>query len=843
MESAAEFVGSGSDVVGEKRAAAEEDVDVLKEEGSPPKRVRGGVDRSLVGDVKKVAEMVLVLAAMGKMRGGKGPTDVEKELMVEARGRLARVCEGFPPKDVFPRDAFGGVIEDLGLNKLKEQRLGFRPPKMSIAEKLLVSKTKMEKQAEDYSLSSTRLQPNPGAAVESRSASHYVRMSQPDKPTHMSINPITSQSASPLGHSSTINSSSLPYQLPTSEIRPIGSSSLSSSHYLGSAALPRVDRPHLKSDLRANGSSHPIHLQANYSNSTAITPTWSVQQQSALPSKSVPDNKMPVGMSPKVEGAGTVKSGMTPQMMSRTAAQTIGTPSQGTTNHAQPFLAGNTHAEIGKIVQKLLQPRISERPTWNPPSRDYMNKALTCQVCLSMVTEIESILICDACEKGYHLKCLQMSNPKGVPRGEWHCGRCLSLSNGKPLPPKYGRVMRNANTAKVSSNKVAVPSTSIKQVGSSDENVGQPKVIGNENNEKEHVPKVLSDNHDNLTSGSESKGSTGIQEIDNVSTRLNMDDKGSSRTHPNLIENSSSATASSVDSFVEKTSVEKVDNPDSSSDLVMVSNPSDKSQAVINAAKESPSNQSLENQLADSKECHVKESPPDQYMENQSADSKECHVKESPSNQSLENQLADSKECHGNESSDNAKQLKEQEVVRDNSSEVATTAGAMTQGGSSSVGLHVANWIGEPIQVLDEKVYYSSCSIKGHVYKAEDHVLIQFDNGKLIPSKLQEMWEDKNTSEKWVTVNQCYFPSDLPEAVGRPCGLESSEVYESTCGRAFLAGLIESPCKVLPPRGYAEESERRTRLGNQLNDHNLPPLYVCKWIYDEAKGLFRDISC
>ncbi|GER32416.1 PHD finger family protein [Striga asiatica] len=839
MESAAEFLGSGSDIVGEKRAGAE-DVDMLKEECSPSKRVRGGVDRSLVGDVKKVAEMVLVLAAMGKMRGGKGPTDVEKELMLEARNRLARVCEGFPPKDVFPRDAFGGVIEDLGLNKLKEQRLGFRPPKMSIAEKLLVSKTKMEKQAEDYSLPSTRLQPNSGAAVESRSASHYVRMSQPDKPTHMSINSITSQSASPLGHSSTINSSSLPYQLPTSEIRPIGSSSLSSSHYLGSPALPRVDRPHLKSDLRANGSSHPIHLQANYSaNSTAITPTWSVQQQSALPSKSVSDNKTPAGMSPKVEGAGTVKSGMTPQMISRTAAQTIGTPSLGATNHV-----GNTHAEIGKIVQKLLQPRISERPTWNPPSRDYMNKALTCQVCLSMVTEIESILICDACEKGYHLKCLQMSNPKGVPRGEWHCGRCLSLSNGKPLPPKYGRVMRNSNTTKVSSNKVAVPSASVKQVGSSDENVGQPKVIGNGNNEKEHVPKVLSDSHGNLTSESETKDSMGIQEIDNVSSRLNMDDKGSSRTHPNdLMENSSSATVSSVDSFVAKTSVEKVDNPDPSSELVMVPNPSDKSQAVVNAVKESPSNQSLENQLADSKECHVKESSSNQSLENQLEDSKECHVKESSSNQSLENQLEDSKECHGNESSDNAKQLKEQEVVRDNSSEIATTAGAMTQGGSSSVGLHVANWIGDPIKVLDEKVYYSSCSIKGHVYKAEDHVLIQFDNGKLIPSKLQEMWEDKSTSEKWVTVNQCYLPSDLPEAVGRPCGLESSEVYESTCGRALLAGLIESPCKVLPPRGYAEESERRAQLGNQPNDRNLPPLYVCKWIYDEAKGLFRDISC
>ncbi|KAL0406965.1 UNVERIFIED_CONTAM: hypothetical protein Slati_4010400 [Sesamum latifolium] len=127
------LVEAGSEA--QKRRSIE-DCYVLKEASN--KRIKGGVD----GDVRRVAEMVLVLAAMGKMRGGRGPTDAEKELMAEARNRLVKVCEGFAPKDVFPRDAFGGVIEDLGLSMLKEQRLGFRPPKMSIAQKLLVSKRK-----------------------------------------------------------------------------------------------------------------------------------------------------------------------------------------------------------------------------------------------------------------------------------------------------------------------------------------------------------------------------------------------------------------------------------------------------------------------------------------------------------------------------------------------------------------------------------------------------------------------------------------------------------------------------------------------------------------------------
>lgn len=124
----------GSDGVGEKRPAD----DVGLEEPAP-KKVRGLV----IENTKKVAEMVLVLAAMGKIRGGRVPTACEKEVMADAREKLAQVCQTFAPKDVLPRDAFGAVIEDLGLNKLKEQRLGFRPPKMSIAEKLLMAKEKV----------------------------------------------------------------------------------------------------------------------------------------------------------------------------------------------------------------------------------------------------------------------------------------------------------------------------------------------------------------------------------------------------------------------------------------------------------------------------------------------------------------------------------------------------------------------------------------------------------------------------------------------------------------------------------------------------------------------------
>ncbi|KAK4420807.1 PHD finger protein [Sesamum alatum] len=816
-EPSMELIGSaeaGSEGVAAQKRRSDADGCVLREPSSR-KRIKGGV----VGDVRSVAEMVLLLAAMGKMRGGRGPTDAEKELMAEARNRLVKVCEGFAPKDVFPRDAFGGVIEDLGLSKLKEQRLGFRPPKMSIAQKLLVSKRKMEK-AEDFSIPSTphssqRLQGNSGTAVESRSVLHQVRTSQLDKSGHVAISSGNFQYASPSVRSTTVNSTSLPYQLPTNDIRPAVSNALPLGH-LGSAALPRVDRPNLRSDGRSNGLSHASQVQANYSvNSSVRTPTWSMRPPSVSSAKIGLDNKVTANMSLKVEGTADVQSGLAPQMMSRTviAPKTTGPPLHGA-NHMQASI-GNIHAEVGKIVQKLLQPRVSEHRTWIPPSRDYMNKALTCQMCMSTTTEIGNVLICDGCEKGYHLKCLQTTNQKGVPRGEWHCGKCLSLSNGKPLPPKYGRVMRNMNTSKLFSNSAVVPSTSSENIDASEEKVSQLKVAVNGNTSVQNVPVGAAENNfSHQISGSKREEAKGMLQNDIISSRGETNDKVSSGSCPNnMMKTSSSACVPSVNSTPDEIcndkNVElKIDLP---AMIEMVPDLSGKSVTMLNAQDDNL------------------------RMQNGEANTLQ---------QSLENDIMvrDLQESHGDENLNHKPNLlKEREVVHDNSSEIVSSSGFMNQGMSPSDGLHAVNWVGDPVETLDEKIYYTSCSINGHVYKVMDHVLIRFDNDKLIPSKLQAMWED-NHSKKWVTVKRCYFPADLPEAVGRPCLLESSEVYLSTCCSTLMAGLIESPCEVLPAKKFAEETEKRSHSGTQQDDP-LPPLYLCNWIYDESKGLFRDISC
>lgn len=472
-----------SDSLGEKRPL-ENGLD--QDLGNKKARV-GGEDVVLSGNVKKVAEIVLVLATMGKMRGGRKPTAVEVQMMADAREKLADVCKEFAPKDIFPRDAFGMVIEDLGLNRLKEQRLGIRPQKMSIAEKLKFTKQKMEK-SEVFPLRSNmytppRLQSNLSGAAESRGTSNVVRMFPSDKANHASVSSGSFQHPSNTVHASAANSRTLPYQLPTSEVRP-GVSSVSPS-----IQMPRAERPQFRLDGGSNGSSYASESQAISAGDhmKGKTPTWSMQPQSASFPK-VGSNKVSANTSVKAEGssdmatARVANQGITPKPLI-----TQVTPGPTNANHVQNRMnfiqSSDTHGEISKIVQKLLQPHPPDHPTWNPPSRDYMSKALTCQMCKGTINEVDTALVCDACERGYHLRCLQC-NPKAIPRGEWqewHCVKCLAISNGKPLPPKYGRVMRNITTPKLSSNALAVQPSLDKSVQSSHVNVNQPMMTTNEN--------------------------------------------------------------------------------------------------------------------------------------------------------------------------------------------------------------------------------------------------------------------------------------------------------------------------------------------------------------------------
>lgn len=683
---------------GEKRPAENGDVGDL----DAPLRKKARGSSNSANDMTRVAEIILVLSAMGEMRGGRNPTVVEKELMSEARKKLAEMCNELAPKDILQSDAVGTFIEDLGLNRSKDQKLGFRPPKMSIAEKLLFTKRKMEESKEFAARSVSYSSPRYNPAAENRSG----RVFPSDKTSHAVIQP-----ASNLGYVSATTSTPSSFHSATNEVRPsmVPSNLPTSTTHL---AAP------FRLDAKSNGSAFASQVQANVSVDQPVlrAPTWSLQSQSATSSKAGSENKLPDHASTKT-GETTVTN--TSQIVLRS---TRDQNNKSLTTHTP---LANSHNEIAKIVQKLVQPQLPVHPTWTPPSRDYMNKSVTCLICKITINEVENVLICDACEKGFHLKCLQHYNQKGIPRGEWHCGKCLHLSNGKPLPPKYGRVMRNISTAKVPTDNTS----SEKKLANSEQKVNN-----------HNMQKIMAN------------GISNSQTVDSKQNGLASDSD-----MPNAEETKENERFS----FDEKLDPE------------LKSQPSAKLSDTIN--------------------------------------SQNSNIKET---------VASDKD----------------DIKQEEGTSMASKEGP----GASSDGLHSVDWIGDLVEVVNEKTYYRACCVDGVPYEVQTFALVCSGNGKSVPTKIQAMWEETESRTKWITVTTCYFPSELPEVVGRPSAPESNEVYESNHNSTVMASLIKGPCEVLPPIKFKEEGDRRTALGTESSS-GLQPLFICKWFYDESRGIFRPI--
>lgn len=453
---------------------------------------------------------------------------------------------------------------------------------------------------------------------------------------------------------------------------------------------------------------------------TVKTPTWSVQpQKSASSAKTGSDNKVAAHNSIKVAGAADMSRSQAatskPSITQNTSMNPLSIHLQGRSFVQVPPL-NNSHIEISKIIQKLLQPQLPQHPTWTPPSRDYMNKAVTCQMCKLTINEVESLLVCDACEKAYHLRCLQCNSPKAIPRGEWHCGKCLALSNGKPLPPKYGRVMRNITAPKVSSNTPPVNSLSEKKVGTSEEKVNQQRITANGNTGLQGVPTCkMGNNYTDSTVALKMSDARAMQGNGILSTNGDKDGKPPGTCPNNLVKSSEAASVSPVQLSVEQTREEKLITESKSQHP-------EKYDTAVNSLGHSQALGNPQNinhtELPDSDETLSKPWHDANLM-----------VKESDNSS-----CGDSLDCSPNHG---IKQDNKQGVTRGNPVETSgASVGAIEHGRSLLDCLHDVDWIGDIFQVVDEKTYYKSCCVNGIVYKVHDHALFR-SNEKLMPSKLQ----------------------------------------------------------------------------------------------------------
>ncbi|KAG6468484.1 hypothetical protein ZIOFF_073172 [Zingiber officinale] len=324
----------------------------------------------------------MVLSTLGHMRGGKEPAAAEKALVTEAMERLLVMCQAIKPKDLISTEAVRVVAKDLGLNRSKDPALGFQPPRMSITEKLMLTKKKMEvsKETNVHSSvhSSQQLPVSVGAKSESRGtiASGASRISQDKSP------------------------------MPTCSGGFHNSSTISHVPVLAWAA------PNLKQSL--------ISDALNLFSIAAENPPHKIPTISSMQSPSVATvsrfsqpNKLLDHTSIRLEGiAGANDSQSSHQMKN------------------QEIKSSTVQAGQGGL-------HITHQPTqglafFHAPSLYTNHNEI----------DTESLLVCDACEKGNHLKCLQSYGSKDIPKAEWHCPSCLASSNGKTLPPKYGRVTR-----------------------------------------------------------------------------------------------------------------------------------------------------------------------------------------------------------------------------------------------------------------------------------------------------------------------------------------------------------------------------------------------------------------
>lgn len=784
-------------------------------------------------ELKRVAEIVLVLSTMATMRSGKKPTDVEVELMREARTKLAVLCQGIAPKNIVGGEAIGSVIDDLGLNaKVVDQRLGFRVPKMSIAEKYLFAKSKMEESkkfaAPSTTYTSQPFQTNTGGMVDNRVPTTAVRMFTSDKSNHTSM-PSTVSMASMPPHLAAGSSAPSQYQSTSNEVRPPIVSGVMPSSHMGrnpsSVALPRVENPQFKVTAGLSGAPYVLQVQANSlaNQSSVNAPSWSIQTQPVSLGRNVSENKAPAHNPVKVEGtADATVSRAGPQV---TAAQNIRPfitqtgPGNMSTMH-QPLQGGNmvrpplipSHSDIAKVVQKLLIPKLPDHPTWTPPSRDYMSKNFTCQTCELTVSEVDSVLLCDACEKGFHLKCLQPSVIRGIHnRVDWHCMKCLGLSGGKPLPPKYGRVMRSSITSpNFPSNSAGIQPSSEKKPDNLDPKVSPQMLTTNGNS----VPTGSSTNHNTEPSFDSNTPDTRDIQGSNISSSIETIDE---KPDPNICVKSAACSAST--GVQGEGYAEQID-----------------SKAFT--CKDTSESETLPNISELAKSGNLQSSPGSQVENAVSQDNAEISSDRHDSSSFI---ISNQKESHEGESTTYDIKRDDLDAAQPNS---VRGSGTNTEGiqhcALSSDSSHAVEWIGDVVQLVDEKKHYQSCCIDGVTYRLQGHAFFTSSHGKLTPSKLQSMWEDSKTGVKWVKVTKCYFPDDLPGNIGHPCISEVNEVYESNSDRVEMASSIRGPCVVLPYDKFKQENDRRCQFGVEASA-SVQPIFLCRWFYDEIKKSFQPV--
>ncbi|KAH0458164.1 hypothetical protein IEQ34_013479 [Dendrobium chrysotoxum] len=795
----------------------------------PPTKKRRGREEEL----RRVAQIVMVLSAMVEMRAGKEPTAAEKALAAEARERLARLCEEVRPKDLFSSEAVRVMVEDLGLNRSRDPVLAFRP-KMSIVERVQQTKKKME-ESRDHTASAHASLPHSASFVPSSESHGSQRLiAGKSSPMVLTAGGFPNNSAA---HIPALASSSMKHT-PMSEAQ-TALVKLSSVKDSSSVATSSVEAVNQRLDARINGPTYFTLVRPTAATNYLMEkPSASgISTSAALATQSQDGNSQgnhevkAIQASHQMMKAHDTKG---PVVHATQVNMAIGNqPSQGLTFVHVPSFISN-HNEIAKSVMGVVQPKVPDCPNLPLPSTEYITKPLNCQVCKIIITDVESLLVCDACEKGIHLKCLQLNGTKTIPKADWHCPKCLSANNGKPFPPKYGRVTRNIPSVTTTSSgggtilaekNGEIPEAKFKyQKSMENENLSSSSVVqvlnmnGKRHGEGMYSGTSMSDLEEKSGLASAipgaqigiSDGQTArIKSPETEATKPASDSQ--SRNFDELPEQSSLFTSEMQRSV-------SGSMPDIEQAEYLCSDP--KHETVAKTACQSPLTSDL--RTINEVDVPISAESADDLMQKPSTmvtdDLKECPKSpEAFSNQVLEVSLAGE---HGSQMM--CGQILQNESDSGNSLLVEE--------------LQSLDWVGDILEVVENRAYYRSCRINGCIINLQDNVIVSTNNKNFYPAKLLSLWEDNKACSKLAIVNEYYLPGNLPEGVGQPSTPVKDEVYASDRRSTILACSIYGLCDVLPEDKFREETDR-TLLADKADV--LHSVFMCKWIFDESKRIFQ----
>ncbi|KAL6010264.1 hypothetical protein ACLOJK_000695 [Asimina triloba] len=799
------------------------------------------------GDLKRVSEIVMVLSAMGKMRGGRCPSAPEMGLMAEAREKLAVLCEScaVPPKDLVSREAVRVLVDDLGLGGSKDlMRFGFRAPRMSIGEKFSFVKRKME-ESNELAARSAAHSPHPvplsSAASSGRNGASFhagaTNTSLQDKTSTMPLSAGGFQPPSPvvfvpaLAPASSLNQSQVVEMAPTFVLMPYFGSPAQSDP--SSSQMPRTEAVQFRVDAQtaylsqAQGATYfPFEERLLFLEFVPYTTVPGSQAVENAPSSmavpqaghavKVPDHT-PLTDEVFHEVSAFQSAPQAVRDHNSTTSVVHSTPGSLSTmqqpcqviSFEQPHSLYTNYSEIARSVQKIIQSKYRENPNWMTPSTDYMSSPLPCQMCKVSIQDVDSLLVCDACENGVHLKCLQSCNQKGITPNDWHCPRCLLASRGKPLPKKYGPVCRSVSGAKVSPNKTGTQATAEKRTESPDQKINHQKLVSNVNpamvnpndvgtrvnNDTDHAPngKMLTGDEKGADSDSRPK----------ISNQPHYETCADAPMKEGVVCGVGGASGIAQDQNGE-------------SSLLQLEKSISASGSVSTEAERPFSNQTSHPAVATTRQCQTSRSS--EGVKTRSRTSAEAS--ENQIHETAKHALEDFQPNPGDVSKCNPGGNVE---LQDKLVDVAVSNGTSDDGNISRNctvsllgSLCTVYWVGDVLRISGQKVYYSSCCVNGTLYKLQDYSLLCPSNKRITPSKLQALWEDKETGSKWATVNHCYFPDDLPKSVGRPCSPEDSEVNYLELEASSIGRFISEVSQLEIVNCYSWE-DRNQRL-NQLID-------------------------